>query len=525
MTRIQNSRNRARLALQHLEDRATPATAIYAAATQTLTIVAAEGDRILLTAQADQPAGYIQVTETQAGANVFDSTLSDRAVRNVILKFGAINAGAATLDAGLSLGGNLNLFGAKATQTLNLLGTIGGNLTYTANVLPALDEVNFAPFTEVAGNVSLNLGQGANIARLKGGLYQGNFLISAGSGADKVEVAESFEVNVYGSLTMKLGGGNNLLLGKGSSGIVKVGTNFAFVGGSGNDTIDFDSTGVTLFANGDVKFSLGTPMAFDTNVAEFEAVRAGRNISIIGGLGTDTIEITGAISAGGNLAVVLGAGSNEFDSNAENNANNWVGGTFTYAGGNSGDIVNMDAITIGRNMNVTLGANGGAGQSLFAGLSTPTGVTVFGSAKVTGGAGDEGLLFRRFYVGGSLTVNTFAGSDVVTFDDTNVVGRTSIDLGAGNDLYQSELLTGDLGGPLTSATTFGGVFTLKAGAGNDDVHFSDDANSATCVKFGSRAILMSGSGMDTLSNGPDNEFKVSNNVNDFDIMIGGVVPV
>lgn len=520
-----HSRNRARLSLQHLEDRTTPAIATYAAATQTLTIVAAEGDRLLLEAQANQPAGYIHVTETQATATVFDSTLSDKAVRNVVLKFGAINSGAATLDAGLSLGGNLTLFGARATQTLSLLGTIGGKLTYTSNVLPALDEVNFAPFTEVAGNVSLNLGQGANIARLKGGLYQGNFLISAGAGNDTVELAESFEVNVYGSLTMRLGAGNNLLQGKGPSGIVKVGTNFSYTGGTGNDKIDLDSTGVSILANGDVKFSLGSPMAFDSNEAKFEAVRAGRNISVIGGLGTDTIKITGAISAGGNVKVALGDGDNTFDTNADNNANNWVGGTFTYAGGINGDVVNMDAITIGRNMNITLGENGGAGQSLFAGLSTPTGVTVFGSAKVTGGSGDEGMLFRRFYVGGSLTVNTFAGNDTVTFDDTDVVGRTSIDLGAGNDLFQSELLTGDIGGPMTDATTFGGVFTLKAGAGDDEVHLSDDSNATTCVKFGSQAILISGSGMDTLGNGPENEYKVTNNVNDFNILFGGVVPV
>ncbi len=524
MTPSKNSRNGARLSLQHLEDRTTPATATYAAATQTLTIVAAEGDRILLAAQANQPAGYIQVTETQAAVTVFDSTLSDKAVRNVVLKFGAIYSGAATLDTGLSLGGNLSLFGAKNTQTLNLLGTVGGNLTYTSNVLPALDEVNFAQSTEVAGNVALHLGRGANLARLKGGLYQSNFFLSAGAGDDKVEVTESFEVTVYGSLTVKLGAGNNLLLGKGTNGIVNVGTNFSYVGGAGNDTIDLDSAGVTIDANGDVQFTLGTPLAFDSNLVKFEAVRAGRNISIAGGLGADSIQVTAAISAGGNVTVALGAGNNEFDSNADNNANNWVGGTFTYAGGIDGDLVNMDAITIGRNLNITLGENGGANQSLFAGLSTPTGVKVFGSARVTGGSGDEGMSFRRFYVGGSLTVNTFAGIDTVAFDDANVVGRTTINLGDGNDVFQSELLTVDSGGLLSNPTTFGGVFTLKAGAGNDDVYLSNDSNTVTCVKFGSQALLISGSGIDTLANGPENEFKVTINVNDFDIRSGVPVP-
>src|SRR5947208_914003 len=47
----------ARLALCALEDRATPATAVYSALTQTLTVTANEGDRLVVSGLAGKPTG------------------------------------------------------------------------------------------------------------------------------------------------------------------------------------------------------------------------------------------------------------------------------------------------------------------------------------------------------------------------------------------------------------------------------------------------------------------------------------
>lgn len=517
---------RAQLALNTLEDRATPATAVYAAASQTLTITAAQGDMIDVAALAGQPTGYLQVTETQSSAMVFSSSTASHAVRNLVVKFGNVQSGQLTLDGGVQLGGNLKVSGAQSSQTVVLLGTVSGSVIYTANVLPAFDTFEMESSAVVGRNLTLNLGEGSNTARIMGGVVHGNVAIKGGASDDTVEFTACSDVTIDGSATVNLGSGNNTVLGKGPNGIaftVQVGANFTYLGGTGNDHFDFDISGTSLNVGRDAKFILGTPLVFDGNSVSLEALRAGRNINFVGGLGSDNVEISGAFEAKGNVMVALGAGDNTFDSNFDGIGTNSIAGSFVYAGGTGGDVINLDAMTIGKNLNVMLGESSGSTQGVFVGTKSPAGVTIYGAAYVTGGSGADGVIFRRAYIGNSLTVRTGAGDDTVAFDDLNVAGNTLFDLGVGSDSLLGEMQTSDSAGSLSNATTFGGKFIVKGGDGDDTVNLSNDGDSTTLIKFGGQVVLQGGNGVDTLQNAAENFFMVTGNFNDLEVLTGTAI--
>ena len=515
-----------RLRLQPLEERATPAAAVYNARWQTLTITAAEGDEIDVAALGGQPTGYIQVTETQANDVAFDSSTAGQAVRNLVVNFRNSASGGFTLEADVQLGGNLTIYGAGSSQTVDLAGTVGGNVTYAGNILPAFDEINFESTATIGRNLSLALGSGANTVRIKGGTIHGNLSIRGGADEDTVEFTEAGDVAVDGSAYLNLGSGNNIVLGRGPVGIaftVHVGLNFNFIGGSGNDKFDFDISGTSLDVGRDATFSLGTRTVFDGNVAAFEALRAGRNISFSSGIGNDTVSVSGALEAKGNVSLSLGAGDNSFDSNVQGIGANSISGSFNYVGGPNGDLVSLDATTIGRSVSVVLGDSNGANQGAFVGLKSPTGVTVYGAAAIAGGSGADGIVLRRLYVGNGLTVRAGAGADTVAFDDLSVGGATWIDLAAGDDLLQGEMLSIDGAGSLSNSSTFGGVVTIRGGDGDDTVNLSDDGNASTLILFGGRVRLQGGAGSDTLNNAPENVFNATGNFSDLETVVGVAV--
>src|SRR5829696_1180768 len=148
----------ARLALRPLEERATPATAVYSPLTQVLTVTAAQGDNLVVAAIPNKPTGYLTVTETQANVTAFNSDTRNLAVRGIVVQFGNTTAGTLTLDATTRIGGGLMVNGGLGVTTVNLAGTVGGNVTVAANPLTdlaATEVVNLEPTATVGGNVRL----------------------------------------------------------------------------------------------------------------------------------------------------------------------------------------------------------------------------------------------------------------------------------------------------------------------------------------------------------------------------------
>lgn len=513
-----------RLSLFSFEDRLTPAAAIYSALSQTLTITAAEGDQLAVSSLPNSVTGYIQVTEAQGNATVFNSSAKHQSVRNLVVKFGTVNSGAFALNPGTVLGGNLNIAGAKATQFLDLFGTVGGNTTYTAAIGPAFEDIDVESSFTAGGNLTLANSGGENTVRIKGATIHGNLSVTGGGGVDRGELMESSDILVGGSATMALGDGNNTVVGIALHQF-KVGTSFNFIGGGGNDNFDLDGSGSGLSVGSDAKFTLGNTLVFDANTATFESISAGRSVTFVGGVGSDDVTVSGALIAGLNVTANLGEGTNSITINQVGVTTSTIAGAFNYTGGSGGDVVSLDGTNIGKNIAITLGASSGNPQVVNIGTQGPGGVQVLGNVKVTGGTGADNIVMRRMYIGNALNVTTGAGIDIVGLDDMDVAGNTTIDLGAGNDVLLVETVSSDTGGTLERPTTFGGTFTVKGGDGNDTINLSDDQSAATFIHFGSRVVLTGGTGADDqLHNAAENIFEVTTNVVDFETMVGQIVP-
>ena len=176
--------------------------------------------------------------------------------------------------------------------------------------------------------------------------------------------------------------------------------------------------------------------------------------------------------------------------------------------------MSLDATTVGRNVTVALGESFGSGVAAFStGLHGPGAVTVYGGLKVTTGpTSDSTVQLARLYVGGGLTVQGGAGRNQVWLDDVNVAGLTLIDLGAGDDGLWVEQTAGNSGGALGGASTFGGTFTFKGGAGDDGLTLATDGTPGLEIQFGGRAVLTGGAGADTLVVGTGTTFEVTGNL-------------
>src|SRR5262245_48780328 len=467
------SRSRSRavsLSLQPLEDRSTPATAVYSAATQTLTLTGANTDALTVSALINKPTGYLSVANGMG--TVFSSDTNNQAVRNLVVRFNSVATGTATLDSSVRLGGNLTVMGGRTSQLLTLAGTIGGNVTVTGTGA-AVDDVTIEDTALVAGNLTLNLGAGNNFARLRAGTIRGNLAVNALAGNDTVELTATGDLTVGGSASFNLGNGTNLVQSLALPQTFPVGPTSTFHGGTGKDTFDLDGSGIALRVGGDAAFMLSTPTGTDSNVVKFEALAVGRKATFTGGLGDDTILFTGGLVEGGNFTAGLGGGHNSFQ--MQTPGTSLVGGTFTYTGGAGLDEVSVDGTTVGRGLTVNLGGTDSVGQFFRAGAGGASAVTVFGPAKVTAGSGDDEITLHRLYAGSSLTVAAGWGEDVVGIDASDVAGTTRIDLGSGDDGLRIEMATLDGGGALNAPTTFGGTVAVLAGAGDDTVQLSSDS--------------------------------------------------
>ncbi|HKB02361.1 MAG TPA: hypothetical protein VKD90_09080 [Gemmataceae bacterium] len=509
------SRTPTRLALQPLEDRTVPAAPSYNPLTQTLTITGANADVLTVSAIPTKPTGYLSVV--QGMTTVFNSDVTNQSVRNLVVRFNTVASGTVTLDSSVRLGGNLSVFGGTTTQLLTLAGTVGGNVTYTGT-LGATDDVTVEATAQVGANATFKLGAGANTARLRGGIIRGNLAVNGLAGVDKVELTSTTDLTVVGSAAFNLGTGANTVQSLNLAQVFRVGTNFSYRGGVGTDTFDLDGSGTALQVGGDASFMLSGAMGTDNNLVVLEALSVGRHAKLTGGLGSDTVRLTGGLIVGGNFTAGLSAGDNVLDVDTPGTSINEVGGGFTYTGGGGRDEVALDGTTIGKALTVNLGETTTGGQFFRAGAGGAGAVTAFGAVKVTAGAGDDEITLHRLYAGTSLTVMSGAGDDQVGINDSDLAGPTRIDLGAGDDRLRIEMVAIDLGGALTAPTTFGGTLTVLGGAGDDTVDLSNDLPmAATFIHFGSRISLTGGAGVDVLNNSVENQFEVTGNFEDFEV--------
>ena len=278
-----------------------------------------------------------------------------------VVKFAGVDSGGFTLDAAARLG-QPDDQRASSSQTIDLLGTVGGNLTYLANSQPAFEDIDFANSAVVGGSMKVALGGGLNTLRLQGGLIHGNLSVTGGGGDDTIEMTAAGDLTVDGSVNINLGSGVNTVIGMGPTPQqINVGSNFIYTGGTGNDTFDLDGSGTALHVKGDAKFTLGTKKAFDSNIVNLEALTAGRSVSP---QQRHRERLRRSFRSGlprTNADDRARDGSKHVRLQPDGHGHHQIGGSFLYNGGTGGDVVNLTT-TIGKNLAIKPGQSGGAGQ-------------------------------------------------------------------------------------------------------------------------------------------------------------------
>ncbi|HVK08703.1 MAG TPA: hypothetical protein VM597_07990 [Gemmataceae bacterium] len=429
------------LRVESLEDRAVPATAVLTGAT--LRITAAEGETIALAPQAGQPAGHLTVTDGSA-TPVFAT--AGTPVRNVVVKFNAVDQGTLTVAAGLDLPGSLIVKGALAatTVTLGTDVTVGRGFSFRAAPGAAADTLAFGDGLFVGRALHLRLGGGTNAVAFADGTVARGVNIAGGAGTDTVTVGTTAGgvepvLEIGRKMTVRLGNGANAFTGDGTVGL-SVGRGLAYAGGAGADVVDFAD------AAADPQLTVGRRLSValgdGANRAAFDALTVGRAAVITGGAGTDDFSIDGAGSVGKWMDLRLGDGANTAVVGFSLNPFA-VGGTLAYAGGAGDDAVTLGALTVGRHLKVALGESTGAGQKLAVGDGSPVvdgqdkfvrpPFEVHGNTVVTGGAGGDVIALDFLTARGRIRIAARAGDDRVSLGQSAVTRPTLIRLGTGAD--------------------------------------------------------------------------------------------
>lgn len=508
------------LAVRSLEDRTTPATVAYRPATQALLVQAADGDQLeLRIAAPEAPVAFLQLVEVGSGNMLFNSTDAARPVRSLFVNSSRVATGSLLIGAAVRLGGNLDLVGARTTQSLTLLGQVAGNVTYT-DLAAAADTVELATNARVGGSLSLKLGDGTNVTRLKTATVGGNLSVGGRHGADTVELMALGPVTVGGSATFALGNGANTLTGMAANRLT-TGRDFVYGGLAGADTINFATAGADLTAGGLAKVTLGGPIAAGENLAYFDNLVVGGSVSFVGGRGGDDVEFFGGLTAGGDFTFTAGDGYNYLDFNFESDATNTIGGKVSYTGGVNLDVVYVDGTTIGKSAVFDLKDAVGLPsdptdplynkQGVRLGQFMPAGNRIYGSLGIKSGTADfiDFIDIARTDVFNGLTVDVGGGVDIVRVNDSFIFGPARFNLGDGNDALRLEMDDVDgFGVPLDRMTSFGGPVSVLGGAGEDTFLISSDGVASTFVRFGGLVTADGGAGADTLTVAPETTFAV-----------------
>jgi hypothetical protein len=171
------------------------------------------------------------------------------------------------------LQGKLDYAGSNGADHIDVLGTIGGNTTFSLK--SGHNTFELAPTAIVEGNLNL-FGRSGNdfFVLYVGSEVAGNLAVDAGAGDDTLRLLGA----VNGNALVNLGDGTNLFVFQGTVG----GNRLEYRGGSGTDTVNY--SGNATFA--DVKAVLG-----GGNDLFKVTSRVFASANLDGGTGTDTLQI------------------------------------------------------------------------------------------------------------------------------------------------------------------------------------------------------------------------------------------
>ncbi|MEN3941658.1 hypothetical protein WJU23_10230 [Prosthecobacter sp. SYSU 5D2] len=376
--------------------------------------------------------------------------------------------------------GNDNIdIGTGGTQNF----IIGG--AFQVNMGDGDDEFDFNASSTILSAVKILAGTGDDNVDFEGGgtlVLTKGLNVDLGTGNDDLDIiATSFSVT-GGALTIKAAGG------AGTTPSLTIGSSQFSAAGAVN---------ITVLA-GNSSIEIGNT---STDVLNF-----GSGLKVIGGTGNDTVDFNGQMLNSAAVLVDLKAGNNSLI--MENNGS-MSGTTLTFKGLTGNDELRMDpnyALQLAGQFNLNLGA----GDNTFGALAGST--LAAGSLVYKGGAGVDGIAFdgaslrtngvssfllgdganildlaptASLFVGGSLGVTSLNGNDILTVNTPsfNVLGSLNLKLGSGNN-----------------ATTFTGATARIGGAVNYTGGIGTDTFESTNTEFFvQRAVNFNGgAGVNTL---------------------------
>jgi hypothetical protein len=181
---------------------------------------------------------------------------------------------------------------------------------------------------------------------------------------------------------------------------------------------------------------------------------------------------------------------------------------FVLRAGKGMDILDIDAVSFARNVNVNLAA----GSSAVTLLETACG----GNLMLKAASGSDTIQIGLVDVGGNAMINTGNDFDGVWIDDAQIVGNTVINTGSGDDIigldYQS-------GGSYPGSIEFGGRVSVIAGAGEDTVMVGLEGGVDAFGNFTAKSLFNGGPGTDLIDiEGNGNIFDVEPRVVGFEVI-------
>ncbi|NBO93477.1 MAG: hypothetical protein EBV06_14370 [Planctomycetia bacterium] len=319
--------------VENLEERAVPATISVVSGSL---YVKNQLGNLTITPQAT--AGQVRVQDSGNGQNIVFSGVSTG-----IYVTGTSLADNITVNATTNpFPGLVQISGGNSGDTINLQGSIGGNLTVLGEL--GNDTVNVTAALTVGGAVNIADTAGDNDLLLSGAFSVGGALSASGQNAVTLGANA---LTVGGNLTLSAvtsGVGLNLT----SSGTFTVGKNLTITGYAADDTASLTGT-IAVSGNTTVNLGAGSNTFALTEAA---TSKLGGYLSYTGTTGVDNIDIGNAtgLTIAGTASFSLGDGANTFDVTATTT----ISSNLTVTGGSGGNTLNIGG-TLNANASVTLG--------------------------------------------------------------------------------------------------------------------------------------------------------------------------
>jgi hypothetical protein len=325
--------------------------------------------------------------------------------------------------------GTLTISGTADNGTINV---VQDTMTAgTINVLDGDTAVSGAPFTGVT-NVRLNLTSAADQVKidLGGQKLAGNVTANLGAGANTLSVVNG---SIGGRLAVTSGDDDDTVtLGDGTAALSVKDVDLALFGGI--DT-------VTVASNVNITRSLATLYANNVTLAQGSTVN---NVYVRGGTGGNTVTLAGDVTGDAVVDAFFRSGSS---AGTTLDVTGSVDGNLLFFGSNQDDTLSVsgdigksvaaalfdgaDKVTIDGAVTRALALDTGAGNDQIS-LNNAVG----GRVAISAGAGDDQLTIGpAAQLQSAAVINMGAGADTLTLDDAATITTLLANGGTGTDTF------------------------------------------------------------------------------------------